>query len=159
MLATKKCSMCKQEKPTTDFGRHSCKKDGLRAQCRVCNNVYFRNSYAMDGKRHIERVTSYMEANKESVSKRHSRYKKDNKHRYAMSQANRRASQLMATPVWADMQAISDIYLEAEYMQMEVDHIVPLNHRLVCGLHVPANLQLLTKSENRRKSNTFEAGY
>ncbi len=39
---------------------------------------------------------------------------------------------------------------------MEVDHIVPVVHPLVCGLHVPWNFQYLTRGGNRHKGNRWE---
>lgn len=67
--------------------------------------------------------------------------------------AIRRTGIKQATPSWADLNAIGDVYMEAFYMQMQVDHIVPLKNPLVCGLHVWDNMQLLTPSENNRKGN------
>lgn len=38
---------------------------------------------------------------------------------------------------------------------MNVDHIVPLNHPLVSGLHNEFNLSVIPKEENRMKDNLW----
>lgn len=62
----------------------------------------------------------------------------------------------LCTPPWADLEKIKAIYAEAAQSNATVDHIVPITHPLVCGLHVHYNLQLLSKSENSSKNNKFE---
>ena len=69
------------------------------------------------------------------------------------------AAEHRALPAWADMAAIKAIYEEAARLTLttgikhEVDHVIPIQSPLVCGLHWEANMQILTKAENRRKSN------
>ena len=52
-------------------------------------------------------------------------------------------------------------YLEAQRLTLEtgveyvVDHILPLQHPEVCGLHNDANTQVITAEENRVKGNSF----
>jgi 5-methylcytosine-specific restriction endonuclease McrA len=76
--------------------------------------------------------------------------------------ALRHAAKLRRTPPWADRDAIARIYDEARCLteatgiDHHVDHAIPLRGRLVSGLHVHTNLQILTGVENSRKCNHFE---
>lgn len=83
---------------------------------------------------------------------------KANPARANATNAKRRAAKLAAMPYWAETEKITAMYQVARcYSDAEitchVDHIVPLQGRTVCGLHVAANLQLLHGPENIGKGN------
>jgi hypothetical protein len=64
-----------------------------------------------------------------------------------------------ATPNWANKETIKEMYKQARQLtsetgiRHEVDHIIPIKHPLVCGLHTENNLRIISASENLRKSN------
>lgn len=68
-----------------------------------------------------------------------------------------------AQPPWAESSLIRDLYRRARCMRMdgqavEVDHIIPLIHPLVCGLHVRDNLRIIARDVNQKKSNNTFPG-
>lgn len=87
-------------------------------------------------------------------------YRLTHKPQIAANSAKRRARKLTATPIWTNDINIVALYKEAERLTEntktphEVDHIIPLQRKIVCGLHCEANLQIIHKSENQKKGNT-----
>lgn len=82
--------------------------------------------------------------------------------RHARARRKRTAAIDNATPPWltrAQRVEIEKLYRQAREMtsrtglKHEVDHIVPLHSKVVCGLHVPWNMRVVSKDENNRKGN------
>lgn len=76
------------------------------------------------------------------------------KYLWRFYRSKRRAAIFNATPKWCNVYEIRNIYQRCPE-GFHVDHIIPLNNPLVCGLHVPWNLQYLPANENISKSNKF----
>lgn len=69
-------------------------------------------------------------------------------------QSKYRASKLQRIVGWSDLEKIKEFYDNCP-KGYHVDHIIPLNGKLVSGLHVLNNLQYLPAKENIIKRNTF----
>jgi len=78
------------------------------------------------------------------------------------STKHRRDKHKQATPAWLTPEhkkQIRQLYVDAMTATKitgtayVVDHIVPLRGEGVCGLHVPWNLQIMSRAENLKKSN------
>lgn len=86
----------------------------------------------------------------------YNQYRADNKEIYNNFGAKRRSQfnfgkGWLPEKYWKDLVAIYKNCPQGHH----VDHIVPLNGKTVCGLHVPWNLQYLSEEANLAKSNKF----
>lgn len=90
-------------------------------------------------------------------------WRQSNPEKVTAKTARRRAQLRQAAVDWADRKEVLAFYREARKrteetgMEHQVDHIIPLQSRLVCGLHNEFNLRVITADENRRKHNRFSA--
>lgn len=96
---------------------------------------------------------------KAKAAKTRKLWQEKNKDKLTAKAAARRALKFQATPAWADLEKIEEIYAEARRLSLEtgvihhVDHVVPLKSKWVCGLHVEANLEIVPGVENLSKGN------
>lgn len=106
----------------------------------------------------------YAAQNREELRVKSAKWAEDNPAKVLAKSAKRRAVKLQATPAWANQRKIEEFYETVDGLGMllgdayHVDHIVPLQHQRVCGLHVEHNLQILQAFDNRSKSNCHWPG-
>lgn len=151
----KTCLICAATKPLGAFAIHAQGRGGLHPWCKECVSAYNSERYR-NGKmpRRYTRKSAVTllpytpPPKKTDLAAAEPGYK-------TADRAWRRALKLRAVPPWVDFRATVGIYAAADACGYDVDHIVPLKGRRVCGLHVPWNLQLLTPSENARKNNRY----
>lgn len=167
----KRCCSCREEKPLTDFWKS--KRDGYRRECKKCDHARTVRWQQANKEQHKENQRRWFSKSgskplfdARSRAKRLVRkletdaaWRRANGPRMVAKEAKRRATELSATPSWANEFFIGEAYhlaslrTKATGFRWHVDHIVPLQSKLVCGLHVENNLQVVPASVNLRKSN------
>ena len=107
---------------------------------------------------------AYRAANKEKVRVWYSVWQKANAAYCQARNWAREAAKLRATPAWANEFFIEEAYdlaarrtklKSGRHAKWNVDHIVPLRGKTVCGLHVHTNLRVIPALENFRKKNVY----
>ena len=108
-----------------------------------------------------KRSKEWATANPEKQAARVKSWAAANPAKVTMKAGRRRASRLLATPLWANEFIISEAYELAQMrtkvtgIVWHVDHVVPLTSKLVCGLHCEHNIRVIPGSENIAKNNRY----
>lgn len=108
-------------------------------------------------------VVKYRTANPEKAKASAEKWKANNpeKLREVRARNNVKRRSNPSVPAWGNKFFIAEIYdlaqrrTKATGVEWEVDHIVPLCSKVVSGLHVEHNLQVILKTHNRAKSNKY----
>ena len=166
----KTCNYCRIEKPKTAFYKKPTAKDGLFWWCQDCHKEKMKAKYhqlaSIPEYRNAEktRVGMFLQNNPDKRREYSKRYLENNRAKINAKLSKRYAAKRSRTPVWLskeDVWLIEQAYEIAQLrsqvfgFQWHVDHVMPLQGKLVSGLHVPHNLQVIPAWDNRSKSNKF----
>lgn len=145
------CRDCKKTKDSEFFVKNKAFSHGIDTLCLKCNRKRVK-TYRKSGK-----------ANRRAESKRYydrypdkciAKFKK-----YQAKKTNAYPKWMTEEDDWLikEVYELSSLRTKLTGIQWHVDHIIPLQGKFVCGLHVPSNLQVITVSENYKKSNSHFA--
>lgn len=112
-----------------------------------------KNRYYSDIESSRKRCRDLARKNSELRKEKSKEWRRKNKSKKREYDRRRIANKLMATPAWFEREMVKNVYEKAAIMGFEVDHVVPLKSKLVCGLHCWSNLQLLEREINMKKNN------
>ena len=115
--------------------------------------------YAAHPERYAQQRIRFAAAHPEKRKGYNAAWKRAHPAKVSADTRRRQAGKLKATPKWANTFFIEEAYdlaarrTKATGFKWNVDHIVPLRSKLVCGLHVEFNLQVIPAIHNIIKGN------
>lgn len=148
-----RCTLCSKKKQLSEFYLRKATGGVGEYKCKLCIKSK-RSKHTSDN---YEKVRA---CNRKAVSK----WSKNNRGKCNAMVSKYRATKINALPSWmtqVELSKIRSLYKIARKISKdtkvrhEVDHIIPLRGKTVCGLHTIYNLRVITKVDNLKKGNTL----
>lgn len=153
LIGMGKCSKCKSILPIDEV------KSGKNNTCKICVRLAARTYRDTNPEKVQAASKNYRDNNPNKVRESYNTWASKNKGYLRQKHLKRRLAIINASYKfnYGDQEELDIIEFYNNCPDgFHVDHIVPLQHPLVCGLHVLANLQYLSAKDNLSKSNKFE---
>ncbi len=133
--------VCKRGHNTFICGRDS------SGQCIDCRKIYDKEYYQRNIEKRKNQKQKWGKENRVSIN----RYRREHPEIYRLVDLQHEKSRKLRIVTFGQ-DGIKDFYANCP-AKMEIDHIIPLQGKLVSGLHVIWNLQYLTLHDNKIKIN------
>lgn len=149
----KQCNVCSTWKPLEDYHRRRASSDGRAYTCKECTSTI---------------NAEWREQNVERKRTKQRRYYSENSAAHRLYY-KRRSNNLLSMTPWVQNEPyksqIQTLYNQAKEItnktgvKHHVDHVIPVKHPEICGLHVPWNMQVLSQPDNDSKHNKWDGTY
>ena len=159
-MMVRQCSGCGRERSITQFVKNIGSGEMLTSEpgvvCKSCKRTALSRIQKLERAKEIRRKAGKERRSGKPILLSDERRAVESGEVYRIARA---VSLAAATPPWVDRVEISKIYREARRLSDEtgvehhVDHVIPIQHPDICGLHVPWNLRVIPASENCAKGN------
>ena len=158
------CSRCHEDKILSEFPKSKTCVSGYRSYCVSCKNKQTASYYYKDKAKHRASADKWVAENPEKVLEIKKSWKKRNPLQVKTDNAKRSALKRSASVNW-DLELTEFVFEEAHHLRglrdsttgvkWHVDHVVPLQGKQVCGLHVWNNFAVIPATINLKKSNKY----
>jgi hypothetical protein len=131
--------------------------------CCECANALSKKTKTKNPEKYAKLLQTWAGKNPEKLAKYQLKYNRKKSAQRNLFTANYRSAKDKRKPAWLNAGQLFEIQSIYEYcsalrfagLDYHLDHIVPLRGKIVSGLHVPWNLQVIPGRENTRKGNSF----
>lgn len=148
---SKKCTKCTLYKPIEQFAKSNTMKDGLQSHCMPCKAEYAKTE---KGKRTQSKSHAKWRL-KNPTAARSKEWRKNNPHKVKLNEVKRQERLRRNALTEANFKEVAELQKIVENAGFSLDHIIPLAGKIVSGLNMPYNTQVIEKFDNKRKHNWF----